>query len=97
MARIAEDGLVRTDIAGMTEEALCVLRRDGIERWPQRLMQGIDGAGGDLAQPSLDLGPGWLDRVEVGRVRWQVAVTELGAVEKPPHGLSPSSAIRAME
>src|SRR5512147_145066 len=52
----------------MAEEALCVLGCDGVERRPERLMQGVGGAGCDLAQPPLHLGPNWLDWVQIRRV-----------------------------
>src|SRR5512147_1161788 len=79
-------GLVWTGIAGMAEEALRVLRGDGVERRPERLMQGVGGAGCDLAQPPLHLGPNWLDWVQIRRVRRQIVVAEPGAIEKLPHG-----------
>src|SRR5512147_174797 len=53
----------------MAEEALCVLGCDGVERRPERLMQGVGGAGCDLAQPPLHLGPNRLDWVQIRRVR----------------------------
>ena len=46
-------GLVWTGIAGMAKEALRVLRRDGIERRGERLVQSVGGAGSDFAQPAL--------------------------------------------
>src|SRR5512147_2594352 len=52
----------------MAEEALCVLGCDGVERRPERLMQGVGGVGCDLAQPPLHLGPNWLDWVQIRRV-----------------------------
>src|SRR5512147_2715596 len=70
----------------MAEEALCVLGCDGVERRPERLMQGVGGAGCDLAQPPLHLGPNRLDWVQIQRVRRQIVVAEPGAIEKLPHG-----------
>ena len=61
--------LVWAGIAGMAEEALCVLWRDGIERWPEGLMQGVGGAGGEFAQPA--------DPVKRGQDQWRHLNTAL--------------------
>src|SRR5215212_7422762 len=83
----AHRGSVGTGIAGVAEEASGVVFVDSGERWPEGCMQTLDRAGCGLAQQALDLGPGQLDRVEVGRVAGKIEVGEARAVEERAYGL----------
>src|SRR5689334_1981751 len=66
--------LVGTGIAAVSEEASGILSSDTVERGRKRLLQCLDGARRDPAQIGLHLGPGGLDRAEVGAVAGQVAI-----------------------
>src|SRR3954466_5881144 len=79
----ADCGSVRGGVAGEAEPAPGVLGGDGGERGAERLLEGLLRAGADRAQARLELGPGPLDGVEVGRVGREIAVGEPGAVERP--------------
>src|SRR3954466_9261867 len=83
-ARVRADcGSVRGGVAGEAEPAPGILGGDGGERGAERLLEGLLRAGADRAQARLELGPGPLDGVEVGRVGREIAVGEPGAVERP--------------
>src|SRR5690349_24395266 len=66
--------LVGTGIAAVSEEASGILSGDTVESGRKRLLQCLDGARRDPAQIGLHLGPGGLDRAEVGAVGRQVAI-----------------------
>src|SRR5690349_8991626 len=66
--------LVGTGIAAVSEEASGILSSDTVESGRKRLLQCLDGARRDPAQIGLHLGPGGLDRAEVGAVAGQVAI-----------------------
>src|SRR5690349_13965167 len=66
--------LVGTGIAAVSEEASGILSSDTVESGRKRLLQCLDGARRDPAQIGLHLGPGGLDRAEVGAVGRQIAI-----------------------
>src|SRR3954454_3093028 len=79
----ADCGSLAGRVAGEPEPAPGILGGDGGERRAEGLLQGLLRARADRAQARLELGPGPLDGVEVGRVGRQVAVREPGAVQRP--------------
>src|SRR5690349_20422496 len=66
--------LVGSSIAAVSEEASGILSSDTVERGRERLFKSLDGARRDPAQIGLRLGPGGLDRAEVGAVGRQIAI-----------------------
>src|SRR5437763_3652855 len=65
-------------VAGEAEPAPGILGGDGGERRAEGGLQGLPRARADRAQARLELGPGPLDGVEVGRVGREIAAGEPG-------------------
>jgi hypothetical protein len=57
----------------VAEPILCLLRRDSCQGLPQRVIQSPVGTRPDGAQLRFDLRPAEFDRVQVRRIRWQIA------------------------
>src|SRR5215211_7688030 len=62
----------RSAVAAMLEEAPSVARRHRVERPTHRLYERLAGARPGSAQQRLELGEGFFDGVEIGRVGRQV-------------------------
>src|SRR3974390_3798640 len=59
-------------IAAVAKPGSRVVGGDGFQSFRDGLLQGFLGARLSIAQALLELGPSLLDRVQVGRVGWQV-------------------------
>src|SRR3954447_25699077 len=81
----ADCGSVRGGVAAQPEPAPCILGGDGGERRAEGGLEGLLRARADRPEARLELGPGRLDRVHVGRVRGEVAVGQPGPVEGLAH------------
>ena len=63
---------MRWNIAGVGEVVGAFGRGEGVERLAEGVPEGRDGSLGGGSQQGLELGEDLLDRVQIGRVRWQI-------------------------
>src|SRR5689334_24794208 len=76
----ADCGSVRGRVAGEAEPAPGIPGGDGGERRAEGGLQGLPRAGAARPQARLELGPGLLDRVHVGRVGREETFTHRSTV-----------------
>jgi hypothetical protein len=83
--RLELRAILSSGISAVAEEPDAVVWRHGRQRDADRVVQGLDAAGRQRPQLALHLAPQVLDRVEVGRVRRQVAQLGAGGLDRLAH------------